>query len=72
MPPQQESWWDGTETKVESGPGAPEGTSAGGEAADGRMSLEEAKELRLELMAERTKKQGSMERSFETYNFCEH
>lgn len=68
VPPQQESWWAETETK----PGAPEGTSAGGEAADGRMSLEEAKELRLELMAERTKKQEGMERSFETYNFCEH
>lgn len=36
------------------------------------MSLEEAKELRLELMAERTKAVQAVERGVETYNFCEH
>lgn len=58
VPPQQESWWDGAGT--------------GSEAPDGLMSLEEAKSLRLELMAERTTNMESMEDLAETYNFCEH
>lgn len=36
------------------------------------MSLETAKELRLELMQERTKLMPSVESNFETYNLCEH
>lgn len=62
VPPQQESWWAGT------GHAAPEGEGEGEEL----MSLKEAKMLRLELMAERTKAVDAVERGFETYNFCEH
>lgn len=72
MPPQQESWYDGNETKPESGTDAPDATTKNSESANGRMSLEEAKKLRLELMAERTKKQKHMENASEQYNFCEH
>ncbi|KAI7784137.1 hypothetical protein LA080_010449 [Diaporthe eres] len=72
VPPQQESWYDGNETKPESGTDAPDATTKNGESANGRMSLEEAKKLRLELMAERTKKQKHMENASEQYNFCEH
>jgi hypothetical protein len=36
------------------------------------MDLETAKALRLELMQERTKLMPSVERGFQTYNFCEH
>ncbi|KAF2670834.1 hypothetical protein BT63DRAFT_370700 [Microthyrium microscopicum] len=42
------------------------------EAIAGMMSLEEAKRLRLELMAERTGFTNAVENNFETYNFCEH
>lgn len=72
VPPQQESWWDGTEVRPKSGTDASEATTLTGEVADGRMSLEEAKELRLKLMAERTRNQEHMEDSSEQYNFCEH
>lgn len=41
-------------------------------AKDGTMTLEEAKELRLELMAERTSFVKEVEQRFETYNLCEH
>ena len=41
-------------------------------ASDYPMSLETAKELRLELMQERTKLMPSVERGFEQYNLCEH
>lgn len=40
-------------------------------ASDYPMSLETAKELRLKLIRERTKLMPSVERGFETYNFCE-
>lgn len=36
------------------------------------MSLEEAKRLRLELMAERTRAVENMESSAMNFNFCEH
>ena len=36
------------------------------------MSLKTARELRLELMQERTKLMPSVERGFESYNLCEH
>ena len=36
------------------------------------MGLNEAKELRLQLMQERTKLMPTVERNFEQYNFCEH
>lgn len=70
VPPQQESWWTGVDTRPDSGSGAPDGTIAGSEVADGLMSLEEAKTLRLELMAER--KRENIESRLETYDFCEH
>ena len=41
-------------------------------ATDGLMSLEEAKEARLELMKERTQYQGTVEDYTERYNLCEH
>lgn len=72
VPPQQESWWDGTGTKPDSGADTPGTTTLGSESADGLMSLDEAKKLRLELMAERTTKMERMEDMAETYNFCEH
>lgn len=60
VPPQQEAWW------AESGQLAAAST-------EGRlMSLEEAKQLRLVLMAERTWAAQAVERGLETYNFCEH
>ena len=40
--------------------------------SDYPMSLETAKELRLELMQERTKLMPSVEEGFEQYNLCEH
>ena len=36
------------------------------------MGLEEARELRLELMQERTKLMPTVESNFDFYNFCEH
>lgn len=72
VPPQQESWWRGVGANPESGPGAAEGTNSRSEGPEGLMSLEEAKRLRLELMAERTRSLQDMERSSECYNFCEH
>ncbi|KAK7709768.1 hypothetical protein SLS64_006009 [Diaporthe eres] len=72
VPPQQESWWHGKETKPESGTDASDATASDSEVANGRMSLEKAKKLRLKLMAERTKKQKNMENASEQYNFCEH
>lgn len=72
VPPQQESWWDGTGIKPDSGADTPSTTTLGSESAYGLMSLEEAKRLRLELMAERTTKMERMEDMAETYNFCEH
>lgn len=72
VPPQQESWYDGNETKPESGTDDPDATASDSEVADGRMSLEKAKKLRRKLMAERTKKHKHMEDRSEQYNFCEH
>lgn len=60
VPPQQQDWWAG---------------GVGGENAPEEgwlMSLEEAKTLRLELMAERTKAVKAVETGTSTYNFCEH
>lgn len=57
VPPQQEHWWrDGLAHSDD----------------EGLMSLEEAKRLRLDLMAERTKAVETVHRGVETYNFCEH
>ncbi|KAI3395618.1 hypothetical protein diail_1056 [Diaporthe ilicicola] len=67
VPPQQESWWAGADTK--SGSGSDALDSTGSEVADSRMSLEEAKRLRLELMAERTRTVQAIESSAEEYNF---
>lgn len=39
---------------------------------EGLMKLDDAKQLRLELMAERTKLMPTVERNFDSYNFCEH
>lgn len=72
VPPQQDSWLYGAETKPESGTDATDNTTPGSELGDGRMSLEEAKRLRLELMVERTREVEHMEDSSERYNFCEH
>ncbi|KAG8160806.1 hypothetical protein KVR01_009070 [Diaporthe batatas] len=72
VPPQQESWWDGVGTKPQCDPGAPVTTTPGEKIPEGLMSLKEAKELRLELMAERTKRVKDMESAAENYNFCEH
>lgn len=72
VPPQQESWWEGNETKPEYDTDASDATTSNTEVGDGRMSLEKAKKLRRKLMAERTKKQKHMEDWSEQYNFCEH
>ncbi|KAL1870237.1 hypothetical protein Daus18300_005302 [Diaporthe australafricana] len=72
VPPQQESWRAGAETRPDSGSGAPGGTTLGSEVADGLMSLEEAKRLRLELMAERTRSVKNIDSMSESYDFCEH
>ncbi|KAJ0118767.1 hypothetical protein J7T55_013021 [Diaporthe amygdali] len=72
VPPQQESWRAAAET--ESAPDSDDSDSEtmGSEADDDWMSLEEAKRLRLELMAERTRAMEDVERATEEYNFCEH
>ena len=43
-----------------------------GEIEDGLMDLEEAKRLRVELMAERTGFQKTVHHALPSYNFCEH
>jgi hypothetical protein len=75
VPPQRHDWW------------APEGYHKAGideklpaelanmvknEVGEWPMGLEEAKQLRLELMDERTNMMPLVESNFQTYNFCEH
>lgn len=61
QPAQQEDWW------------ADEVRDADGvHGGNWLMSLEGARRLRLELMAERTKAVEAVQRGVETYNFCEH
>ncbi|KAL2869463.1 DUF4246 domain-containing protein [Aspergillus lucknowensis] len=58
VPPQDEGWWGG----------------GGGAGAEGVMSLQEAKELRVELMAERSVFVGAQDAAFQSlrFNLCEH
>lgn len=73
VPPQQHEWW------AEKAREAVKGKVAGEIQAmiedllkDGTMTLEEAKEYRLELMAERTSFADGVQANFREYNFCEH
>lgn len=74
VPPQQSSWW------LEEAMGAVDFRAlpqelvgmVQSEIGDWPMGLDEAKALRLELMAERTRATEMVESTFEQYNLCEH
>lgn len=75
VPPQQKHWWS-SHTGSNSGDGRlpPEDTEAMKDDAEWPIDLEEAKELRLHLMEDRTwlqnKEDAGLER--QEWNFCEH
>jgi hypothetical protein len=74
VPPQQHSWWaEEALDAVDFGPLPQEVVDmVKGEIGEWPMGLEEAKALRVELMAERTRATESVESTFERYNLCEH
>lgn len=74
VPPQQEEWWDQHVRPQNWERHLPQEIKDQiiDYAKEERMSLKEAKELRLELMAERTVYGHSVENSVEQYNLCEH
>ena len=61
VPPQQEHWWKDAKQEADAEQGV-----------EGLMSMDEAKRLRLVLMAERTNFVKDVHRGIEHYNFCEH
>lgn len=75
VPPQQQDWLS-PETieslRTQQDTAAQPQDDIKDQANDYPMSLETAKELRLELMKERTKLMPSIENGFDSYNFCEH
>ena len=64
VPSQQSQWWQD--------PGKTPAVPGSDEVVQNLMTLEEAKEHRLELMKERTAFHERVEGDVETYNFCEH
>ncbi|KAB5545812.1 hypothetical protein GE09DRAFT_220286 [Coniochaeta sp. 2T2.1] len=74
VPPQQHSWWaEAALDAVDFGPLPQELIDmVKGEVGEWPMGLEEAKALRLDLMAERTRASELVETAFEWYNLCEH
>lgn len=72
VPPQQREWWSEQAQRVPWNLPAELTKMVVDQAEDWLMGLEEAKELRLELMAERTVFTETVEQNFETYNLCEH
>lgn len=74
VPPQQHGWWAEEALKAIDFRPLPQEVvdMVKGEIGEWPMGLDEAKALRLELMAERTRATESVESPFETYNLCEH
>ncbi|KAH8904798.1 hypothetical protein BR93DRAFT_916535 [Coniochaeta sp. PMI_546] len=74
VPPQQHDWWAEEALDVVDFRPLPQEVidMVKGEIGDWPMGLDEAKALRLELMAERTRATESVESTFEEYNLCEH
>lgn len=74
VPPQQHDWWaEEAMRAVDFGTLPQEVVDlVKGNIGEWPMGLDEAKALRLELMAERTVATDSVESTFEEYNLCEH
>jgi hypothetical protein len=74
VPPQQHAWWrEGGLDRVDFGALPQELVDlVRGEIGEWPMGMEEAKALRLELMAERTRATEQIESYMPEYNFCEH
>jgi len=73
VPPQQHHWWADEVMKSMKRNLPPELTKEVTDKVDDwPMSLNEARELRLELMKERTVFRETVEKNMDEYNFCEH
>ncbi|OIW27037.1 hypothetical protein CONLIGDRAFT_635262 [Coniochaeta ligniaria NRRL 30616] len=74
VPPQQHNWWAEEALDRVNFRRLPQEVvdMVKGEIGEWPMGLEEAKALRLDLMAERTRATESVESTFEEYNLCEH
>ncbi|KAF2184858.1 hypothetical protein K469DRAFT_739224 [Zopfia rhizophila CBS 207.26] len=75
VPPQRHDWWAASgydQVPVDQKLPAELAKIVHDEIGEWPMGMEEAKALRLELMAERTQKDTTIENNFEEYNFCEH
>ncbi|KAI3578651.1 hypothetical protein IWW34DRAFT_737870 [Fusarium oxysporum f. sp. albedinis] len=71
VPPQQKYWWD--QHRLQNGECLPDSSNEKVSLVDWPMGLEEAKELRLQLMDERTWMQEQEQDGVrEEWNFCEH
>jgi hypothetical protein len=64
VPPQQKEWWDEA--------GASHVSTKDGAWVQNLMTLDVAKQYRLDLMDERTRLNSAVESNVETYFFCEH
>ncbi|KAL3599972.1 hypothetical protein FPOAC2_04201 [Fusarium poae] len=72
VPPQQKHWWDNHRLQTETLPDSAD-ENGKGDLLDWHMGLEEAKELRLQLMDERTWMQEQEQDGVrQEWNFCEH
>lgn len=74
VPPRQHHWWgEKMLDRVDFRPLPPELVDmVRDEVGEWPMGLEEAKGLRLELMAERTAMADTIEQYYKSYNLCEH
>ncbi|KAM0269429.1 hypothetical protein ACHAQH_009744 [Verticillium albo-atrum] len=74
VPPQQHDWWAEKRLAEYNFKGLPQEivNMVGHEVSDYPMSLEKAKELRLDLMKERTRMVEAVEQQFGSFNLCEH
>lgn len=74
VPPQQHSWWAEEAMRNVDFRTLPQEVvdMVKGEVGEWPMGLEEAKSLRLELMAERTRMTDMADSYFQEYNLCEH
>ncbi|KAM0335022.1 hypothetical protein ACHAQA_000056 [Verticillium albo-atrum] len=74
VPPQQHDWWAEKRLAEYNFKGLPQEivNMVGKEVSDFPMSLKKAKELRLELMKERTRMVEAVEHRFGSFNLCEH
>ncbi|PNH54770.1 hypothetical protein VD0002_g6334 [Verticillium dahliae] len=74
VPPQQHDWWAEKRLAEYNFRGLPQEivNMVGEEVSDYPMSLKKAKELRLDLMKERTRMVEAVENQFGSFNLCEH